>query len=128
MERSIRVVNLGAIRINFEFINDGLPLEVGVNNILAEITDHRGIVIGIIPSPVLGSSVIVEQHPLKPFQVLLKHPFLLTNPIRGSYIKFKLGLIVMGFGFGRISSIHLDKVDHIFIVLVLILLSLLNRN
>jgi len=48
-----------AVEVNFKFINSCCSQEI-LYDIHAEVTDHRSIVIWVVPTPVLGAFVIVK--------------------------------------------------------------------
>ena len=59
--------------------------------------------IGVIPSPVLRSSVIVIEDPLQPLQVLMQHCLLKFDTLWRLDIHVQLLLVIEGFGLDGVS-------------------------
>lgn len=112
LERCVRHIHLWAIGIDLEAFNGNLPTKEVLDNTLIYVRYHRCIMVRIIPSPMLGSSVIVVEDPLKTFDVLHKHLFLELYSFGGGHIHFQFLFVVETLGCCRILWKQRDKLIH----------------
>jgi hypothetical protein len=69
-------------------------------------------VIRIVPSPVLGATVVIEQDPLKTFEVTIKHLFEVDLSLLLIDIKLEFCFIVISLSLRSIILISLNKILH----------------
>lgn len=112
LQRSIWFIDLWAIFIRLKMVNSSWTMEIVLNNICVNIWNHRGIVVRIVPSPVLSSFVIIIKNPLETFHISLKHHFLLMLSLRNIDIKLKFLIIIKSLCSTWIILIGSDKFIH----------------
>lgn len=79
--------------------------------------------IGVVPTPVLSTSVVIVKDPLKTFKILKKHFPLEVDSIRCSDILLQLGLIVECLGFYGVHGEFLNQTRHELQVLLTVLVN-----
>jgi hypothetical protein len=107
--------------VNFELSNRGGSQEV-LHNIDSQVADHWRVMVRVVPSPVWGPFVVIEENPLHTFKILLEHLFPANGAFISGNIELHFGLIVELLCELRIFRIFLDKFCHEFQICVFHLL------
>jgi len=68
--------------------------------------------VGVVPTPVLRSFVVVKQYPLGTLKILLEHLLLGCDALWSEGVEIYFGLIVELFSCFAVLSINFDKVGH----------------
>lgn len=76
MERCVRHISFRAVSINLKIVDGSFVVKEVLTDVLVDVRYHGCVMVRVVPSPMLGSLVIVEEHPLETFKILHKHPFL----------------------------------------------------
>jgi hypothetical protein len=118
---------LRTVEVNLKIRNRSRAQKV-LNDVDAEVADHRGVMIWIEPTPVGRSSVIVVQNPLGPFEILFQHFFLFGLALLGFDVEFYLGLVVVLLGKLDVLVVEIYKLCHEFQVIVFRLLLELSKS
>ena len=79
--------------------------------------------VGIVPTPVLSSTVVVVQDPLETLQVLHQHLPLKMKTFLGGDILLQLSLIVESLGLNGVPGEFLNQISHELKVLLTVLVN-----
>jgi len=79
-------------------------------------------VVRVVPTPVLGSLVVVVEHPLCPFKVLTEHGLLLFVSLRSVNVEIHFSFVVKSLSSICVLRVSRSEVLHEIIVVTLDLL------
>ena len=65
--------------------------------------------VGVVPPPVLSSSVVIVEDPLESLEVLQEHFPLENGALGGGHILLEFGHVIECLGLDGVSGKHLDK-------------------
>ena len=88
--------------VDLECVDGHVALQEELHDVLVDVRDHRRVVVRVVPPPVLGTSVVVVQHPLQALQVLHEHLSLELCALRCGHILLELSLIIESLRLNRV--------------------------
>jgi len=104
--------------VYLEVIDGYLAFQEELHDVFVDIWYHRGVVVRVVPPPVLSPSVVVVEDPLQSLEILQEHLSLEDGALGGGHILLQLGHVIECFGLDGISCKHLNKLRHEFEVLL----------
>lgn len=117
-----------AVDVGCELSDHGFAFQEIPLDVVAQVRDHRGVVVRVVPSPVLYALVVVEENPLEALNVGEEHLSELSLALGFADVELQLLLVVVPFGLVAVLSVRHHEILHEALVLVDVLLGLLLRE